>query len=163
MVRVGLVLFATALLLAACGGGGGGKRLTKSEFIKRGDAVCTKYRAKNKTLQKNAPARSPTDPSASDEDVRKSSPILASLADNVRGARSEFAQLAPPKDVAGDWHNTLDDLDLLAAKLDDAADAAKTVDRQRVVNDYAEALRLNSRVSNFESGYGFQICGKSGG
>jgi hypothetical protein len=162
VVRLGLVsLAAVALVLTACGGGGG-KRLTRPEFIKRGDAVCTKYRAKNKALQKNAPAKSPTDPSASDEDVRKSGPILASLADNVRGARSEFALLDPPKDVAGDWRNTLEDLDLLATKLDDAADAAKSVDRQRVVNDYAEALRLNSRVSNFESGYGFQVCGKSG-
>jgi hypothetical protein len=164
VLRLGLVLLAAAaLLLAACGGGGGGgKPLTRSDLIKRGDAVCTKYRAKNKALQKNAPAKSPTDPSASDEDVRKSSPILASLADNVRGARGEFAQLRPPKDIAGDWRNTLEDLDLLAKKLDDAADAAKSVDRQRVVNDYAEALRLNSRVSNFESGYGFQVCGKSG-
>jgi hypothetical protein len=163
VLRLGLVLLAAAaLLLSACGGGGGGgKPLTRSELIKRGDAICTKYRAKNKTLQKGAPAKSPTDPSATDEDVRKSGPILAKLAENVRGARGEFARLSPPKDVAGDWRNTLEDLALLGNKLDDAADAAKALDRQRVVNDYAEALRLNSRVSNFESGYGFQVCGKS--
>jgi hypothetical protein len=160
--RFGLVLVVAALLLAACGGGGGGKRLTKAELIKQGDAICTKYRAKNKELQKGAPAKSPTDPSASDEEVRKSGPILAKLADHVRGARSEFARLEPPKDAESDWKNTLDDLDQIATKLDEAAAAAKDVNRQKIVNAYAEALRLNSRVANFEGGYGFRVCGKSG-
>jgi len=152
---------AAVLVLAACGGGGGGKRLTKAELISRGDAICTKYREKNVQLQKQAPAKSPTDPSASDEDIRRSGPILDKLADNVRGARSEFARLEPPKDTESDWKNTLDDLDQIASKLDDAAAAAKNVDRQKIVNVYAEALRLNSRVSNFEQGYGFRVCGKS--
>lgn len=156
-----LVVLAAALLISGCGGGSS-PRLTKAELIARGDAICTKYRRKNQELQKQAPAKNPTDPSASDEDVRRSGPILTKLADNVRGARGEFARLEPPENTESDWKNTLDDLDQIASKLDDAAAAAKDVDRQKIVNAYADALRLNSRVASFEQGYGFRVCGKSG-
>lgn len=162
-MRLGLALLAAAaLLLAACGGDrAGGKRLTKAELIKRGDAICTKYRARNQALNKEAPAKNPTDPSATDAQILKSGPVLRKLADNVRGARAEFAQLRPPSGVESDWGNTLDDLDLIAARLDAAANAAERVDRQRIVNEYGEILRLNRRVSAFESDYGFHVCGRT--
>lgn len=150
------------IVLAGCGSGGGGKPLSKSEFIKRGDAVCTKYRARNQALNTNAPAKNPTDPSASDEQVKASAPILKKLADNLRAARAEFSKLHPPADVETDWQNTLDDLDQLASRLDDASGAAESVDRQRVVNIYTDILRLNHRVSTFEQDYGFKVCGSNG-
>ncbi len=155
------VLAAAAIAAAGCGGGGG-TPLSKSEFITRGDAICTKYRTKNQALNKQAPAKNPTDPSASDEQVKASAPILRKLSDNVSGARGEFSDLDPPDQVKNDWENTLDDLDQIAADLDDAADAAQAVDRQKVVNVYADILRLNRRVSSFEKDYGFTVCGTSG-
>ena len=151
-----------AVLAAGCGGSGGGEPLSKAEFIKRGDAICTKFRAKNQALNKNAPAKNPTDPSATDEQVKASAPILQKLADNLRAARKEFAELNPPADVKSDWQNTLDDLDQLASQLDDAATAAQNLERQKVVNLYADILRLNRRISNFETDYGFKVCGTSG-
>ena len=40
------------LVVAGCGGGSGGGRLSKHEFIKRGDAICRKYnRQANKIAQ----------------------------------------------------------------------------------------------------------------
>jgi len=132
------------------------------ELIKRGDAICTKFRKKNQALNKNAPAKNPTDPSATDEQVKASAPILEKLADNLRAARNEFAKLKPPADTQNDWQNTLDDLDQLASKLDDAAAAARNLDRQRVVNEYSDILRLNRRVSTFETDYGFKVCGAAG-
>jgi hypothetical protein len=63
--------------------------------------------------------------------------------------------------VKSDWQNTLDDLDQISSKLDDAAAAARDLDRQRVVNEYTEILRLNRRVSTFETDYGFTVCGTS--
>jgi hypothetical protein len=150
-----------AVVVAGCGGGGGGEPLSKQEFIKRGDAICTKYRKKNQALNKDAPAKNPTDPSATDEQVKASAPILEQLADNLRAAHKEFAALTPPTDTANDWENTLEDLDQLASKLDTAATAARTLDRQGVVNEYADILRLNHRVSTFEMDYGFQVCGAS--
>jgi len=155
-------LAAAAVAAAGCGGGGGGTPLSKSEFIKRGDAICTKYRAKNQELNKEAPAKNPTDPSATDEQVKASAPILRKLATNVRAARGEFEQLNPPTEVKSDWNNTLDDLDQIASELDDAAGAAQDLDRQKVVNLYADVLRLNRRVSSFEKDYGFTVCGTSG-
>jgi hypothetical protein len=157
------VLAALAIAAAGCGGGGGGGTpLSKSEFITRGDAICTKYRTKNQALNEEAPAKNPTDPSASDEQVKASVPILRKLSDNVSAARGEFSELDPPAQVESDWENTLDDLDQIAADLDDAADAAQALDRQKVVNVYANILRLNRRVSGFEKDYGFKVCGTSG-
>jgi acyl-CoA reductase-like NAD-dependent aldehyde dehydrogenase len=149
-----------AVAAAGCGGGGG-KSLSKAEFIKRGDAICTTYRQKNQALNKDAPAKNPTDPSATDAQVKASAPILEKLADNLRSARGEFSDLRAPADVKTDWQNTLDDLDQLAAKLDDAAKAARSLDRQRVVNEYSDILRLNHRVSTFETDYGFKVCGSN--
>jgi acyl-CoA reductase-like NAD-dependent aldehyde dehydrogenase len=151
------------LAVAAAGcGGGGGEPLSKQELIKRGDAICTKYRKKNQQLNDEAPAKNPTDPSATDAQVKASAPILEKLADNLRAARDEFAALEPPADVESDWQNTLDDIDHLASKLDDAAAAARQLDRQRVVNEYGEILRLNRRISTFEADYGFKVCGSNG-
>jgi hypothetical protein len=154
---------AVAVAVAGCGGGGGsGTPLTKEEFITRGDAVCTKYRKKNQELNKSAPAKAPTDPSATDQQVKASAPLLRELADNLRAARGEFEKLNPPADTKSDWENTLDDLDQIAAKLDDAAGAAEEVDRQKVVNLYADIFRLNRRVTSFETDYGFKVCGAGG-
>ena len=156
------MLAAAALAAAGCGGGGGGSApLSKEEFIKRGDAICSKYREKNQELGKTAPAKNPTDPSATDAQVKASAPVLEKLADNLRAARGEFESLTPPADAQSDWDNTLDDLDQIASQLDDAAGAARDVDRQKVVNLYADILRLNRRVSNFEVDYGFKVCGTS--
>lgn len=153
------LLAAAAVAIAGCGGGGGGTPLSKAALITRGDAICTKYRAKNQELNKDAPAKNPTDPSATDEQVKASAPVIQKLADNLRAARKEFEELNPPADVKNDWENTLVDLDQIASELDDAAGAAQKVDRQQVVNLYADILRLNRRVSNFETDYGFKVCG----
>ena len=133
--------------------------LSKEQFIAQGDAICTKYREKNQQLNEDAPDKNPTDPSATDEQVKASAPILEKLADNLRSARAEFADLKPPTDVQSDWENTLDDLDQIASGLDEAAAAARNLDRQKVVDVYAEILRLNRRVSSFETDYGFKVCG----
>jgi len=154
------MLAAAALAAAGCGGGGSAP-LSKEEFITRGDAICTKYREKNQELSKQAPAKNPTDPSATDEQVKASASTLEKLADNLRAARNEFEELNPPADAKSDWDNTLDDLDQIASQLDDAAAAAQEVDRQKVVNLYADILRLNRRVSTFETDYGFKVCGTS--
>jgi len=160
-VKWAVPLVAAAVVAFAGCGGDGGSPLTKAEFIKRGDAICTKYRKKNRELNEKAPAKNPTDPSATDEQVKASAPILETLATNLRSARDEFAALEPPADVKIDWENTLDDLEQISSKLDDAAAAARDLDRQRVVNEYAEILRLNRRVSTFEADYGFTVCGTS--
>jgi hypothetical protein len=155
-----LIVVLAAVAAAGCGGGGA-KPLSKPELIKRGDAICAKYRKQNEALNKEAPARNPTDPQATDEQVKAAAPVLEKLADHLRSARGELGDLDPPADIASDWRNTLDDLDQLASRLDRAAAAARKVDRQQVVNEYGEILRLNRRVSSFEKDYGFKVCGSS--
>jgi hypothetical protein len=163
-VRWALIAVALAALAAsACGGGAGGKRLTRAQLIKRGDAICTRYRQKNIALQKRAPRQSPTDPLASDATVRKAGPILAQLADNLRGARNELSGLKPPKAIEARWKTTMGQYGEIASDLDDAAKAAAAVDRQAVVNSYSRALKANSSLQNWEVGYGFQVCGHASG
>jgi hypothetical protein len=147
------------VLIAAGCGGSSGSRLTSEQLIAKGDAICMKYKKKNQELNKNAPAKTPTDPSATDAQVKAAAPILEQLADNLRAARGEFAKLNPPADVESDWNNTLDDLDQLADKLDTAARSARALDRQRVVDEYDGILRLNHRIGTFEQDYGFKVCG----
>src|SRR5262249_48954523 len=84
-------LLARGAVAAAGCGGGGGPRLSKDELIKQGDAICSKYRKKNRELNKEAPAKSPTDPSATDAQVKASAPILEKLGANVRAAQAELA------------------------------------------------------------------------
>jgi hypothetical protein len=158
-----LALAAASLVAAGCGSSDGGDRdrLTKAQLIERADAICGKYRAKNAALNAQAPPRNPTDPRATDQQVRRAAPVLRKVADNVRGAKGEFGKLTPPSDIQSDWNNTLDDLNSIAKNLDDAADAAAKLDRQRVINDFGEILRLNRRVNQFERDYGFRSCGQS--
>ena len=157
-----VLLAVLAAAAAGCGGSSNGPRLTRAELIAKGDAICTKYKKKNQELNKNAPAKTPNDPSATDAQVKAAAPILEQLADNLRAAHGEFAKLNPPADVESDWNNTLDDLDQLATKLDTAAQSAQALDRQRVVNEYGGILRLNHRISTFEQDYGFKVCGAQG-
>jgi hypothetical protein len=161
-VKIAIFLVAALGVAAAGCGGGGGEPLSKAEFITQGDVICGKYRTKNQELNKKAPDKGPTDPSATDEQVKASAPILEELADNLRAARAEFADLTPPTNVQSDWENTLDDVDQIASGLDQAAAAARDLDRQKVVDEYAEILRLNRRVASFETDYGFKVCGSSG-
>lgn len=150
------------VLVGAGCGGNSSPRLTRAELIAKGDVICAKYRKKNQALNKNAPTKNPTDPSATDAQVKASAPILEQLAENLRSARGEFEKLNPPADTENDWNNTLDDLDQLAGRLDTAAKSARAVDRQRVVNEYEGILRLNHRISTFEQDYGFKVCGAQG-
>ena len=152
----------TAVAVTACGGGGSGKRLTKAELIEHGDAICTGYRKKNVALQRRAPRQAPTDPTASDATVRKSGPILAQLADNLRGARDDLSGLNPPKSVEARWKKLMGQYGEIASNLDDAAEAAAEVDRQALINAYQRALRVNSALQAFEVDYGFQVCGHAG-
>jgi hypothetical protein len=158
-VKRAVVLVVLAALLAGCGGGSG-KRLTKAELISRGDAICTRYRDKNRALQNTAPQLDPIN--SSEADLRKIGSVLPKVADNVRGAQSELSKLSPPSDVQSDWKNTLDDLGSIASRLDAAASAAEKLDRQQIVSEYGEIGRLNRRITSFESDYGFHVCGKSG-
>jgi hypothetical protein len=158
-VKRALLLALVLAAVAGCGGGPEGKPLTKAELIRRGDAVCAKARQKGRELRRKAPARSPVDPMASDETVRRAAPVLQQLSDNVRDARSGLAALKPPRQIEKRWSQMLDDLDAVAGKLHDTAEAAAGVDRQGVVDRYSEALRLNRKVSRFETSYGFQVCG----
>ncbi len=154
-----LLLALSLAAVAGCGGGPEGKPLTKTELIRRGDAICAKARQKGEELRRKAPAQSPVDPTASDETVRRAGPVLQQLSDNVGDVRSGLAALNPPRQVEKRWSRMLEDLDAVADKLHGTAEAAAGVDRQGVVDRYSEALRLNRKVSSFETAYGFQVCG----
>ena len=90
MRKFGLALLITGLV-AGCGGGSG--RLSKAEYAKRADAICTKYNAKLKALAR------PTSISALPDYVDKALPL-------ARKGDEELRALKPPKDeeqTAKEW------------------------------------------------------------
>lgn len=156
----GLLLVAAVLLgVAACGGGS--KRLTKAELVSRGDAICTTLHQKNVALQRRAPQTSPTDPRATDAEVKRAGPILVQLAANLRDTRDELAQLKPPAAVEARWRDAMKQYGVIASSLAAAGRAATRVDRQGVVTAYQRALRDNSSLQGFERMYGFHVCGQA--
>src|SRR2546426_6387295 len=94
MRRVCLALV-VVVLAAGCGGGSG--RLSKAEYSKRADAICTKYNAKLKALAR------PTSISGLPAYVDRALPL-------ARKGDEELRALRPPKDeekTAKEWlpHN----------------------------------------------------------
>src|SRR2546423_12486539 len=80
-----------AIVVAGCGGGSG--RLSKAEYAKRADAICTKYNAKIRALGR------PTAISGLPAYVDKALPL-------ARKGDDELRSLKPPKDeeqTAKEW------------------------------------------------------------
>src|SRR5919198_915461 len=93
MRRACLALAVVSLAAGCGGGGGGGGRLSKEEYAKQADAICTKYNAKLKALAR------PTGISELPAYVDRALPL-------ARKGDDELWALKPPKDeeqTAKEW------------------------------------------------------------
>src|SRR5919202_4191466 len=113
MSRV-VVAFAVATLAAGCGGGSG--RLSKAEYAKRADAICTKYNAKLKALAR------PTGIKELPAYVDHALPL-------ARKGDDELRALKPPKDEERTAKEWLDQSDSVVGSMERLRDAAKKSDR----------------------------------
>ena len=135
--------FAIAGLVAGCGGGSG--RLSKGEYAKRADAICTKYNAKLKALAR------PTSISALPDYVDKALPLARKGDDELRG-------LKPPKDEEQTAKEWLDQNDSVVGSMERLRDAAKKGDRAGIQTALNEATSANQSANRLARQLGLTVC-----
>ena len=135
--------FAVATLAAGCGGGSG--RLSKAEYAKRADAICTKYNAKLKALAR------PTGISELPSYVKKALPL-------ARKGDDELRALEPPKDEEQSAKEWLDQNDSVVGSMERLRDAAKKGDRTGIQTALNEASSANQTANRLARSLGLRVC-----
>ena len=142
MRRACLALVVVALA-AGCGGGGG--RLSKDEYAKRADAICTKYNAKLKALAR------PTGISELPAYVDRALPLARKGDDELRG-------LKPPKDEEQTAKEWLDQNDSVVGSMERLRDAAQKGDRAGIQTALNEATSANRTANRLARRLGLSVC-----
>jgi hypothetical protein len=142
MRRVALAV-AVVAFVAGCGGGSG--RLSKAEYAKQADAICTKYNAKLKALAR------PTSISALPAYVDKALPL-------ARKGDDELRALEPPKDEEQSAKEWLDQNDSVVGSMERLRDAAKKGDRAGIQTALNEASSANQTANRLARSLGLRVC-----
>ena len=141
MRRIVLVVV-IAGLAAGCGGSG---RLSKADYVKQADAICTKYNAKLKALAR------PTSISALPAYVDKALPL-------ARKGDDELRALEPPKDEEQSAKEWLDQNDSVVGSMERLRDAAKKGDRAGIQTALNEASSANQTANRLARQLGLRVC-----
>ena len=132
-----------AVVVAGCGGGSG--RLSKAEYAKRADAICTKYNAKIRALGR------PTAISGLPAYVDKALPL-------ARKGDEELRALKPPKDEEQTTNEWLDQNDSVVGSMERLRDAAKKGDRAGIQTALNEASSANQTANRLARRLGLRVC-----
>ena len=136
---------AFVVVLAVVAGCGGSSRLSKAEYAKRADAICTKYNAKLKALAR------PTNISALPDYVDKALPL-------ARKGDDELRALKPPKDEEQTAKEWLDQSDSVVGSMERLRDAAKKGDRAGIQTALNEASSANRTANGLARRLGLRVC-----
>jgi hypothetical protein len=135
--------FAVATLATGCGGGS--RRLSKAEYAKRADAICTKYNAKLKALAR------PTGISELPAYVDRALPL-------ARKGDDELRALKPPKNEERTAKEWLDQNDSVVGSMERLRDAAKKGDRVGIQTALNEATATNRTANGLAHRLGLEVC-----
>ncbi len=138
----------TATLLVAAGcGGGGDKPLTKAEYAKQADAICTDTKAKQRKLG--------TPNSAADiaKLADKTKPIIK---DEIKRLRA----LAPPDSLKDTSTSAYDLLDRQIPLIDQLGAAAKANDTKKLQAIVTDATKLSGQATAKAKALGLKVCGQ---
>ena len=144
MRRVCLALV-VVVLAAGCGGGSG--RLSKAEYSKRADAICTKYNAKLKALAR------PTSISGLPAYVDRALPL-------ARKGDEELRALRPPKDEEKTAKEWLDQNDSVVGSMERLRGAATKGDRAGIQAALTEASSANRTANGLARRLGLAVCAR---
>ncbi len=144
LIPIGLV---SAALLAGCGGGGDDKRLSKADFVKKGNEICTRYSAEGKKL--GSPNSLADLPSYVDKTVALFDKQLAEMRD-----------LKPPKDLQGDYDKMLATGDDARKALVDVKAAAEAKDEKKITEIGNQASAKNKESNALATKIGLTECAK---
>jgi hypothetical protein len=148
-IRCYAVVGACALVLAGCGGGGG-ERLSKGEFTKRANAICSSLGRRSQPIRRQR-TRTLADLAS----------VSNSLADVLSDGLSRLDALKEPKDVEHDFARLIATGRRLAGSLHDLADAAAKADTARARRATAAVARLNAEIPRLAGRLRLNECAKS--
>lgn len=142
--------FTALVLLAGCGGGGGGKRLSRQEFDSKGNAICAKYNAKQKTVPKP-------------KNINDLSSALRKLLPLARQQLGELTKLKPPQSDDAAYKKLIarakEENDLVEKRLIPASDKKDIAKIQQLLND----LQTLDRQNNVDAQkLGLNTCAQQG-
>ena len=135
-----------AVLVAGCGGGGGA-RLSRTEYAKQADKICSTYNAKLNALPQ---PKSQAELSAF---VGKAVPLVSDASDRL-------AELKPPQDeqrTATAWNRANSDI---VRALERLRDAAKSKDRAKMQTALADGNKANAHANTLAKTLGMNACSK---
>lgn len=131
-----------ALAIAGCGGGGG---VSKSEYVSKADAICSKYNAKIKALGN-------PDPSELGKFVGKGKALASQ-------ELAELKALDRPDELKKDLDEVYGILDQEIAKFDDLQAAAEKQDAAAITKAVGELDKLDKRSEVIAKKIGMKACG----
>jgi hypothetical protein len=129
-----------------CGGGDSGERLSKAEFIRRADAVCSKYEARLDALGQ------PTNVSELQTFADKALPI-------AKDGREELGALKPPSDLQDTYDAWLEQGDEAIEIVERLRDAAADNDQAEIQQIAQDAERADAEANRLAEQIGFAQCG----
>ena len=145
MTRAALVAIAAAVVAGGCGGGGG--RLSKEDYAKQADAICSKYNRKIEALG-----------------TPKSLADIGGFADKAlaltRKGNDELKQLKPPKNEEQTAKQWVAQNDLVANAVADLRDAAKKNDRAEIQTALRRGQAANKTATGLARDLGLRICAR---
>ena len=141
-------LLLAIVLLAGCGSSGSsGQRLTRGEYAKQADAICSKYKQKTDALARPATLSDLAD--VSDQ-------VLPLLHD----ARGELHALRPPQNEEATANAWLDEFDVIIGDVKKIRDEARKNDGAAVQAAAAPALQHDRHSNDLATQLGMTICSK---
>jgi hypothetical protein len=149
-VRRLVVPFLCLFLVAACGGD---DSLSKTELIKRGDAICTESNKKLEPVFSKA-----FKPGEGNPPADKAAPVLAEAATIVRRQYERFADLKPAKADKKEFDRFVENFDSTVKLLDEAAEKAKKGDTEGYLRQLALANEADSSTAEAMKRFGFRAC-----
>jgi hypothetical protein len=138
-----VLAFAAATFVVGCGGGDG--RLSKEEYSKQADKICTKYNAKIRALGR------PTSIGALPAYVDRALPL-------ARKGDEELRALKPPKDEEKTANEWLDQNDSVVGSMERLRNAAKKGDRAAIQAALTEASSANQTANRLARQLGLGVC-----
>ena len=141
------VLAVVSVLAAGCGDDEGGEALSKEEFVKQGNAVCTKYDAEGEKLG---------DPQSVEEIPAYADKALALFDKQV----AEMKELDPPEELRGDFDRFLATGDDAKKFITDLKSAAESNDVKKIEQIGQEAEARDKESDDLATKLGLTECAK---
>jgi hypothetical protein len=143
-VKRAALLLLMAAPLSGCGGGDG-ESLTREEYTRQADAICTKYNEQVRALQ------NPSNIEELADAADKTLPIL----DDAIG---DLQELEPPESDAATAEAWLDQVELLKGDLEEIRDRAEDNDLPGVQAAVPSAQQHNDRSNELATQLGMSVC-----